>query len=120
MIRLDLSGCTVASFTAGGSTHTVDVSRGCVTCTAAREMLALGVDPAEKIDVRRDGKPAFIRCLTVDTWAGLTVSEDGDRGTRFRPYRGADAPHSANSALQASDCPEDEVRLSGPSIQEVV
>ena len=44
MIRLDLSGSTVASFTAGGGTHVVDVSRGCVTCTAARTMLALGVD----------------------------------------------------------------------------
>jgi hypothetical protein len=41
----------------------VDVSRGGVVCTAARKMLALGVDPAEEIDVRRDGKPVFTRCL---------------------------------------------------------
>jgi len=80
-------------------------------------MLALGVDPAEKIDVRRDGKPVFTRCLTVETWAGLTVSEDGDRDPRFRPYRGADAPHSDNSALRVSGCPEDEARLYGPSVR---
>ncbi len=120
MIRLDLSGCTVASFTAGGGFHAVDVSRGGVVCTAARKMLALGVSPAEQVDVRRDGKPVFTRCLTVETWAGLTVSEDGDRGARFRPYRGADAPHSDNSALQVSDCPEDETRVYGPSVREVV
>ena len=83
-------------------------------------MLALGVDPAEEIDVRRDGKPVFTRCLTVETWAGLTVSEDGDRGTRFRPYRGADAPHSDNSALRVSDCPEDETSVYEPSVREVV
>lgn len=63
MIRLDISGSTVASFEAGGGTHTVDVSRGGVVCTAARKMLALGVDPSEEIDVRRDGKPVFNRCL---------------------------------------------------------
>jgi len=119
-LLLHLSGCTVASFTVGGGFHAVDVSRGGVVCTAARKMLALGVDPAEQVDVRRDGKPVFTRCLTVETWAGLTVSEDGDRGTRFRPYRGADAPHSDNSALQVSDCPEDETRVYGPSVREVV
>ncbi len=81
-------------------------------------MLALGVDPAEQVDVRRDGKPAFSRCLTVETWAGLTVSEDGDRGTRFRPYRGADAPHSDKSALRVSDPSEDEAPVYGPSVRE--
>ncbi len=116
MIRLDLSGCTVASFTVGGGTHVVDVSRGGVVCTAARKMLALGVDPAEEVDARRDGKPVFTRCLTVETWAGLTVSEDGDRGARFRPYRGADAPHSDNTALRVSDPPEDETPVTGASI----
>ena len=116
MIRLDLPGCTVASFTAGGGTHVVDVSRGGVVCTAARMMLALGVDPAEEVDVRRDGKPVFTRCLTVETWAGLTVSEDGDRGARFRPYRGADTPHSDNTALRVSDPPEDVTPVYGPSV----
>ena len=61
----------------------------------------------------------FVQVVKALTWAGLTVSEDGDRGTRFRPYRGADAPHSANSALQASDCPEDKTLVSGPSVQGV-
>ncbi len=42
MIRLDLSGCTVASFTAGGGTHVVDVSRGGVICTAARTVVEDG------------------------------------------------------------------------------
>ncbi len=119
MIRIDLFGCTVARFAVGGETHVVDVPRGGVVCTAARKMLALGVDPAEEIDVRRDGKPVFTRCLTVETWAGLTVSEDGDRGTRFRPYRGADAPHSGNSALRVSGCPEDATPVYGPSVRGV-
>ena len=88
-------------------------------CTAARKVLAAGVDPTEEIDVRRDGQPAFTWCLTVETWAGLTVSEDGDRGARFRPYRGAGAPHSGNLALQVSDCPEDETPISGPSVRGV-
>jgi hypothetical protein len=116
-LLLHLSGSTVASFTVGDARHVVVVPRGCVTCTAARKMLALGVDPAEQVDVRRDGKPVFTRCLTVETWAGLTVSEDGDRGTRFRPYRGADAPHSDNSALRVSECPEDETSVSGPTVR---
>ena len=77
MIRLDLSGCTVASFTAGGGFHVVDVSRGCVTCTAARKMLALGVDPVEEIDVRRDGLPVFDGYKNVEWWAARTVVEDG-------------------------------------------
>ena len=78
------------------------------------------VDPAEEIDVRRDGKPVFDRCLTVETWAGLTVSEDGDRDPRFRPYRGADAPHRGNSALRVSHPPEDETPVYGPSVGGVV
>jgi len=116
MIRLDLSRCTVASFTARGGFHVVDVPRGGVVCTAAREMLALGVDPAEEIDVRRDGKPVFLRCFTVKTWADLMVSEDGDRSVRFRPYRGAEPPHSGDPALRVSDCPEDETPVYGSSI----
>ena len=54
-LLLHLSGSTVASFTAGGGFHVVDVPRGGVICTAARKMLALGVDPADEIDVQRDG-----------------------------------------------------------------
>ena len=119
VLLLHLSGSTVASFTIGDARHVVDVPRGGVVCTAARKMLALGVDPAEQVDVRRDGKPVFTRCLTVETWAGLTVSEDGDRGARFRPYRGAHAAHSANSALRVSDPSEDETRLQAPSVRGV-
>jgi len=120
MIRMELSGCTVASFTAGGGLHAVDMKRGGVICSAARKMLALGVDPAEEIDVRRDGQPAFDRNKSVEWWAGLTVSEDGDRGARFRPYRGADAPHSANSAFRESECAEAKTTLSGLSVPEDV
>ncbi len=97
MIRLDLSGSTVASFTAGGGTHGVDVSSGGVICTAARKMLVLGVDPAEEIDVRRDGRPAFSEYKTVEWWAVRTVVEDGEHGPRFRLLRPTERPHSANS-----------------------
>jgi hypothetical protein len=119
MIRLDLSGFTVASFTAGGGFHVVDVSRGGVVCTVARKMLALGVDPAEEIDVRRDGQPAFTRCLTVEWWAARTVVEDGEHGPRFRLLRPTEQPHSANSASYAPNCPKTEPRVSGPSVQRV-
>ncbi len=120
MIRLDLSGCTVASFTAGGGFHAVDVSRGCVTCTAARKMLTLGMNPAEEIDLRRDGKPVFTRCLTVAWWAARTVVEDGEQGPRIRLLSPTEQPHSANSAPRVSDCPEDETPVSGPSVGGVV
>ena len=119
MIRLDLSGCTVASFTAGGGTHVVDVSRGGVVCTAARKMLALGIDPAEEIDVLRDGKPVFTRCFPVAWWAARTVVEDGEQGPRIRLLRPTESPHSDNSALRVSDCPEDETRLHPPSVRGV-
>ena len=118
MIRIDLSGCTVARFAIGGIIHAVDVSRGGVVCTAAREMLALGVDPAEEIDVRRDGKPVFTRCLPVAWWAARTVVEDGEQGPRIRLLRPTEPPHSGNSALRASDCPEDATPVSGPSVRE--
>ena len=120
MIDLDLSDCTIASFTVGGGTHVVDVSRGGVICTAARKMLALGVDPAEEIDVRRDGKPVFTRCLPVGWWAARTVVEDGEHGPRIRLLSPTEQPHSANSALRVSDWPEDEACLYGPSVREVV
>jgi len=119
MIRLDLSGCTVASFTAGGGTHVVDVSRGGVICTAARRMLVLGLDPAEQVDVRRDGKPAFTRCLPVAWWAARTVVEDGEQGPRIRLLMPTEAPHSANSALRVSGRPKDEAPVYGPSVGEV-
>ena len=118
MIRLALSGSTVASFTVGGKTHAVDVPRGGVVCTAARKMLALGVDPAKQVDVRRDGKPVFTRCLPVAWWAARTVVEDGEQGPRIRLLRPTERPHSDNSALRVSACPEDETRLSGPSVRE--
>ncbi len=117
MIRLDLSGCTVANFTAGDGFHVVDVSRGCVTCTAARKMLALGVDPAEQVDVRRDGKPVFTRCLTVGWWAARTVVEDGEQGPRIRLLTPTEQPHSANSASRVSDYPEDESPVSGSPVR---
>ena len=116
MIRLDLFGSTVASFTAGGGTHVVDVSRGCVTCTAARAMLALGIDPAEEIDVRRDGKPVFTRCLPVSWWAARTVVEDGEQGPRIRLLTPTERTHSANSVAPVSDPPEDETPVTGASI----
>ena len=118
MIRLDLSGSTCASFTAGGDTHEVDVARGCVTCTAARKLLALGVDPAEEIDVRRDGKPAFDRCKPVEWWAARTVVEDGEQGTRMRLLTPTGRRQSANSVARVSDPPEDEKPVSGPSVGE--
>ncbi len=117
MTRLDLSGCTVASFTAGGGFHAVDVARGGVVCTAARKMLALGVDPAKQVDVRRDGKPVFTRCLPVAWWAARTVVEDGEQGPRIRLLRPTEQPHSANSALRVSECPEGETPISGPSVR---
>ncbi len=116
MIRLDMSGCTVASFTACGGPHVVDVLRGGVACAAARKMLALGVDPAKQVDVRRDGKPVFTRCLPVAWWAARTVVEDGEHGPRIRLLRPTEQPHSANSALRVSDCPKDETPLCEPSV----
>ena len=118
MLRLNLSGSTVANFTAGGGTHVVEVPRGCVICTAAREMLVLGVDPAEEIDVQRDGKPVFTRCLPVAWWAARTVVEDGDQGPIIRLLMPTERPHSDNSASRVSDPPEDEKPVSGPSVGE--
>jgi len=46
-------------------------------------MLALGVHPAEKIDVRRDGRPVFDRCKTVQWRAARAVVEDGEQGCAF-------------------------------------
>ena len=103
MNQLDLSGCTVARFAIGGSIHAVDVSRGGVVCTAARRMLALGVDPAKQVDVRRDGKPVFTRCLPVAWWAARTVVEDGEHGPRIRLLTPTELPHSANSASRVSE-----------------
>ena len=68
-------------------------------------MLALGVDPAEEIDVRRDGKPAFTRCLTVAWWAARTVVEDGELGPRIRLLTPTELPQSGNPAHRASDRP---------------
>jgi hypothetical protein len=120
MIRLDLSGCTVASFTAGGGFHVVDVKRRGTVCTAARKMLALGVHPAEKIDVRRDGRPVFDRCKTVQWRAARAVVEDGEQGVRIRLLRPTDRPHSANSAFRPprEECPEAKVPLCAPPIPE--
>ena len=118
MIRLDLSGSTVASFTTGGSTHVVDVPRGCVTCTAARKLLALCVNPAEAIDVRRDGQPAFTPIRSVAWWAKWSVVEDAEHGPRFRLLIPTEQTHSAKSASRVADPPEDEMPVSGPSVRE--
>ena len=120
MITLHLSGCATARFTVGGGFHAVDVSRGGAICAAARKMLALGVDPAEKIDVRRDGKPAFDRCKSVAWWAARTVVENGEQGPRIRLLTPTEPPPSGNSALQAPNRPEDETPISGPSVGGVV
>ncbi len=119
MIRLDLSGCTVASFTVGGGTHVVDVSRGGVVCTAARKMLALGIDPAERIDVRRDGEPAFDRCQSVAWWAALTVVKTAEHGPHFRRLRSTTAAHSGFAGrLGVAGDPDDEEAASGPPVGE--
>ena len=120
MIKLNLSGSTIASFTAGGERHAVDVSRGGVICTAARKMLMLGVDPAEEIDVRRDGRPVFAQVKTVGWWAARTVVEDGEHGPRIRLLRPTEQPHRGNSALWVSLPPEDETPVYGPSVGGVV
>ncbi len=118
MITLDLSGCTVASFTADSGTHVVDVSRGGVICTAGRKMLALGVNPAEEIDVRRDGRPVFAQVKTVGWWAARTVVEDGKQGPRIRLLNPTERPHSANSAVRVSHPAEDATPVSAPSVGE--
>jgi len=115
---LALSGSTVASFTVGGRTHTVDVARGCVTCTAAREMLVQGVNPAEELDVRRDGEPVFTRCLPVAWWARWSVVEDAERGPIFRLLTPTEQTHSAQSASRVSTSPKDEAPVYGPSVWE--
>jgi hypothetical protein len=115
-MKLTLSGSTVASFTAGGGPHVIDVSRGGVVCTAARAMLALGVDPDEEIDVQRDGKRVLEPCKSVEWWAARTVVEDGEHGPRIRLLTPTERPHSANSASRASDPPEDEAPVTGASI----
>jgi hypothetical protein len=79
-------------------------------------MLALGVNPAEEIDVRRNGEPAFDRYKTVEWWAARTVVEDGEHGPRIRLLTPTERPHSANSASPAPDLPEDATSVSGPSI----
>ena len=118
MIKLNLSRCTCASFSVAGKAHAVDVPRGGVTCTAARKLLALGVDPAERIDVRRDGKPAFDRCKSVEWWAALTVVEDGEHGPRLRPLTPTERPHGAKSASRVSAPPEDKIPVTGHSVRE--
>ena len=75
-------------------------------------------DPAEQVDVRRDGKPVFTRCLTVAWWAARTVVEDGEQGPRIRLLRPTGQSHSANSVLRVSDCPKDKTRLYEPSVWE--
>jgi hypothetical protein len=120
LLLLHLSGSTIASFTAGGARHAVDVSRGGVVCTAARRMLALGIDPAEEIDVQRDGKRVLEPCRSVEWWAARTVVEDGEQGPRIRLLSPTEQPHSANSASYAPDCPKDKMRVYGPSVREVV
>ena len=118
MIRLDLTGSTIANFAAGGGSHAVDVPRGGVVCKAARKLLVLGVDPAEEIDVRRDGQPAFTPIRSVAWWAARTVVEDAEHGPRFRLLTPTERPHSANSARRVSDCPEGETPACEPSVRE--
>ena len=120
MIKVDLLGSTAASFLVDGKTHTIDISRGCVTCTAARAMLTLGVDPAEKIDVQRDGKRVLEPCKSLAWWSARTVVEDAEQGPRIRLLSPTEPPHSANSASHVSDCPEDETPACEPSVREDV
>ena len=74
------------------------------------------VNPAEEIDVRRDGQPAFDRCKPVAWWAARTVVEDGEHGPRIRLLTPTERPYSDNSSLRVSGCPEDESPVSGPSV----
>ncbi len=120
MIRVDLFLSTVASFIVGGDSHVLDIRQGCVTCTAARKMLKLGVDPAEEVDVRRNGKPVFTPIRSVAWWAALTVVEDDEQEPTFRLLPPTERPYSANSASRVSDCAEDETRVSEPSVREGV
>ncbi len=96
MIRVDLLRSTVAQFIVRCEPHVLNVRHGCVVCAAARKMLRLGIDPAEKIDVRRDGEPAFDRCQSVAWWAALTVVETAEHGPRFR-WRSTKATHSGTA-----------------------
>ena len=50
---------------------------------------------------------------------GWEIFEDGEHGPRIRLRRPTERPHSANSALRVSDCPEDKTLVSGPSVQGV-
>ena len=116
MIRVDLLRSTLAHFVVRCETHVLNIKHGCVVCAAARKMLRLGIDPAEKIDVRRDGEPAFDRCQSVAWWAALTVVETAEHGPRFRRLPPTEPPPSSKAALRASDPPEDKTPVSKPSI----
>ncbi len=103
MIRINLSGSTVASFTAGGGTHLVDVSRGGVVCTAARKMLALGVKGFIVVTERAClGISGMARAPAYElTELGMPASEKPGGGKLYRDWRpGHDFPvvkHSANN-----------------------
>ncbi len=120
MIRVDLLRSTLAHFVVRCEPHVLNIKHGCVVCAAARKMLRLGIDPAEMIDVRRDGEPVFDRFEPVSWWAALTVVETAEQGPRFRRLRSTKASHSGNSASRVSDCAEDETPVSEPSVREGV
>lgn len=80
-------GSTAACFRISGRVYEVNAIGGCVVCKAARVMLKLGVDPAEQIEIYRDGKPAFKQLKTVGWWAEWTVVETAKHGPRFRRRR---------------------------------
>ena len=117
MIRPDLSGCTVASFTAGGGTHVADVRSGGVVCAAARKMLSLGVDPTEEIDVRRDSRPVFLRYFIRHWRAERTIPGGVELAPRAWPLRPTERPYSAKSAFQVPRCPPGETPVYGPSVR---
>jgi len=64
-------------------------------------MLKLGADLAQEIDIQRDG-------------------ESAEHGPWIRLLTPTERPHSANSASYAPDCPKDKMRVSRPSVREMV
>ena len=115
MIRVHLLRSTVVHFIVRCEPHVLNIRHGCVVCAAARKMLRLGIDPAEKIDVRRDGEPAFDRCQSVAWWAEHTVVETAEHEPRFRRLRPTKASHSSTAGRSGVvGDPDDEAAASGP------
>jgi hypothetical protein len=77
--------------------------RGPIFCKLARQLVALGVDAATPLYVRRDNRPVFTRGHSVGSWAGLTVEEDEGRA-RLRANATAVIPRSASTHSKNFPC----------------